>query len=201
MGGKQFVVIGGGIIGCSTAYYISKHAQFKPDSDKITIVESTGIASAASGKSGGFLAEDWHGPDTESLAELSYGLHKQLSDEYDGVKNWEYRPVNALSLMGQVGPKRGKVDDAKKKGAHWLSDKVVEKCSVLGTPPNTAQVTPEPLVKTLAELSKADIVIASAEQVNRDDDGKIFSVRAQTREGNSVEIPATDIVLAGECRL
>ncbi|TIB05683.1 hypothetical protein E3P96_01027 [Wallemia ichthyophaga] len=196
MTARQYVVIGGGIIGSSTAYYISKHSQFNPDSDKITIVESTAIASAASGKSGGFLAEDWHGPDTEGLAELSYSLHKQLSDEYDGVNNWEYRPVNALSLMGQVGPKKGKVDDAKKKGAHWLSDKVVDKCSVLGTPPSTAQVTPEPLVQTLAELSKADVVIASAEQVNRDNDGNIFSVRAQTKEGNSVEIPATDVVLA-----
>ncbi|EIM20533.1 putative cytoplasm protein [Wallemia mellicola CBS 633.66] len=192
---KSIVVIGGGIVGSSTAYYLSKHSGYTPGKDKITILESTSVASAASGKSGGFLAEDWHGPDTASLAELSFSLHKELADTYDGVNNWEYRPVNALSLLGQVGPKKGKLDESKKKGAHWLNDNIVDKCTVMGTPPSTAQVTPEALVKTLAEHSKADIVIASPVKISRDNDGKISSVRAETREGDNIEISATDIVL------
>lgn len=194
---KSIVVIGGGIVGSSTAYYLSKHSGYTPGKDKITILESTSVASAASGKSGGFLAEDWHGPDTASLAELSFSLHKELADTYDGVNNWEYRPVNALSLLGQVGPKKGKLDESKKKGAHWLNDNIVDKCTVMGTPPSTAQVTPEALVKTLAEHSKADIVIASPVKISRDNDGKISSVRAETREGDNIEISATDIVLTG----
>ncbi len=32
----------------------------------ITLVEATDVASAASGKSGGFLASDWHGQATAS---------------------------------------------------------------------------------------------------------------------------------------
>jgi sarcosine oxidase subunit beta len=40
------VVVGGGIAGCATAYFLSKRGI------KATIVEPVGIASAASGKAG-----------------------------------------------------------------------------------------------------------------------------------------------------
>ena len=48
---KTVVICGGGIIGCSTAYYLSKL-----DSDlKIMLVERNEIAGHASGKAGGFI--------------------------------------------------------------------------------------------------------------------------------------------------
>jgi glycine/D-amino acid oxidase-like deaminating enzyme len=52
---QHVVVIGAGAVGASVAYFLSKK---QPDL-KITVVEKTGIAQAASGKSGGFLALDW----------------------------------------------------------------------------------------------------------------------------------------------
>lgn len=52
---QHVVVIGAGAVGASVTYFLSKK---RPDL-KITVVEKTGIAQAASGKSGGFLALDW----------------------------------------------------------------------------------------------------------------------------------------------
>ena len=44
------VVVGGGIFGAATAYYLSKHVE------QVTLVERTGIASQASGFSYGGLS-------------------------------------------------------------------------------------------------------------------------------------------------
>lgn len=62
---KNIAVVGGGIVGVCTAYFlaISPH---RPPGSTITLVEGTGVASAASGNAGGFLARDWHGPATAS---------------------------------------------------------------------------------------------------------------------------------------
>lgn len=50
----NIVIIGAGVMGASTAYYLSKSP-----SCTVTLVEKTDIACGASGKSGGFLALDW----------------------------------------------------------------------------------------------------------------------------------------------
>jgi len=62
---KNIVIIGGGIAGTSTAYYLSTSLARSPET-KITLVEGTKIAAGASGYSGGFLAKDWHGSATAS---------------------------------------------------------------------------------------------------------------------------------------
>lgn len=59
---RQVVVIGGGIVGSSTAYYLKKRGA------NVTILEGSSIAAGASGKAGGLLAYDWtEGQPTESL--------------------------------------------------------------------------------------------------------------------------------------
>lgn len=47
---EKIVVVGGGIHGASIAYYLSKRGVC------CTVIESVNVGSAASGKSGGFLA-------------------------------------------------------------------------------------------------------------------------------------------------
>ena len=49
---KTIVICGGGIIGCSIAYYLSK---LDHDFTRIIIIERNEIAGHASGKAGGFL--------------------------------------------------------------------------------------------------------------------------------------------------
>ena len=74
---KKVVILGGGIIGCSIAYYLSKRGV------AATIVERAKIASAASGKAGGFLAGGWgDGTATQSLHRESFKLHEQLARPY-----------------------------------------------------------------------------------------------------------------------
>jgi glycine/D-amino acid oxidase-like deaminating enzyme len=48
---KDIVIIGGGIIGCTTAYYLARHPKFPPGA-KLTILEPSadGVAAGASGK-------------------------------------------------------------------------------------------------------------------------------------------------------
>lgn len=54
---QSTVIVGAGIIGCATAYYLSHSGNTKPDT--IHLVEATPeLFESASGKSGGFLASD-----------------------------------------------------------------------------------------------------------------------------------------------
>ena len=49
----RVLICGGGVIGASIAYFLSCRGV------EAIVIERTGIACAASGKSGGFLALDW----------------------------------------------------------------------------------------------------------------------------------------------
>ena len=47
---------GGGIIGCSSAYFLTRHPKYDSSKHTITLLEASSIASGASGKAGGLLA-------------------------------------------------------------------------------------------------------------------------------------------------
>jgi glycine/D-amino acid oxidase-like deaminating enzyme len=97
---KNIVIIGGGIIGSTTAYYLTRHPKYDPTQHKITLLEATSIASGASGKAGGLLAL-WAYP--SSIVPLSFRLHEELAKEHDGEKRWGYRRLGCgqLSLKGR----------------------------------------------------------------------------------------------------
>ncbi|KIX96757.1 uncharacterized protein Z520_07477 [Fonsecaea multimorphosa CBS 102226] len=92
---KSIVIVGGGIIGCSTAYFLTRHPKYNPDLHSIHLLEATGIASGASGKAGGLLAL-WAYP--SCLVPLSFKLHSELAKEHGGEQRWGYRGVG----VGQV---------------------------------------------------------------------------------------------------
>ncbi|KAF2722110.1 putative FAD dependent oxidoreductase [Polychaeton citri CBS 116435] len=97
---RNIVIVGGGIIGCTSAYFLTRHPAYDPSKHNITLLEATKIAGGASGKAGGLLAL-WAYP--SSLVPLSYKLHKQLADEHDGEERWGYRAVHCgqIDLRGQ----------------------------------------------------------------------------------------------------
>jgi hypothetical protein len=66
---------GGGIIGSTTAYFLSHHPKFNPATHTITLLEATKIAGGASGRAGGLLAL-WAYP--SCIVRLSYRLHKEV---------------------------------------------------------------------------------------------------------------------------
>ena len=65
----RVLICGGGVIGASLAYFLSRRGV------QVVVIERTGVACAASGKSGGFLALDWcDGSPLEHLARRSFAL-------------------------------------------------------------------------------------------------------------------------------
>jgi glycine/D-amino acid oxidase-like deaminating enzyme len=67
---RNIVIIGGGIIGCTTAYYISRHPSFS-SSTSVTILEASahGAAQGASGKAGGLVSKNAY---PEELVRISF---------------------------------------------------------------------------------------------------------------------------------
>ncbi|KAJ4388756.1 hypothetical protein N0V93_006216 [Gnomoniopsis smithogilvyi] len=96
---KNIVIIGGGVIGSTTAYYLTRHPKFNPSLHSITLLEATSIAAGASGKSGGLLAL-WAYP--ECLVPLSYRLHRELAEQYGGDQKWGYRQVKCGTIGAVV---------------------------------------------------------------------------------------------------
>ena len=99
-----------------------------------TVIESTGLACAASGKSGGFLARDWcDGTPLAPLARRSFALHGELNEKLAG--NWGYRRLDTYGGIAGFPARRGAYRLA------WLSSKV-KVGQALGSRDSTAQVHP-----------------------------------------------------------
>lgn len=116
---KNIVIVGGGIIGSTSAYFISHHPSFNPDTTKITLLEATKIAGGASGKAGGLLAL-WAYP--SSIVPLSYRLHKELAEKHGGAERWGYRAVHCGQLEAQGRAVNGPTVEGKKDRATGKED-------------------------------------------------------------------------------
>ena len=122
--GKGHVVIcGGGIIGASLAYHLTKKG-VKP-----IVIERTEVAAAASGKAGGFLAKKWgDGTPTQTLHRQSFQMHQQLASDL-GIES--YRQIATLGVSYSKGSSH----------AAWLDGPTTHASSKL-LDTETAQVTP-----------------------------------------------------------
>lgn len=107
------VILGAGIIGVSTAYYLSKH---QPGSTIHLVEPSPELFASASGYAGGFLARDWFGTGVASLAALSFEEHKRLAELHDGASKWGYARSTSLSYTA-ASQIRGKKS---LRGEDWL---------------------------------------------------------------------------------
>ena len=145
--GNKIVIVGGGIIGCSTAYFLTKLGQ-----KNVTVVEAVDIAHAASGRAGGFLALDWcDGGKTGTLARRSFKLHETLSSEL--AVDCGYRKMQTLS----VGLSERNSSDAKSKQKQcfkpeWVDGNVLSS-DVIGTTKTTAQVHPKLLTQAFIDAA------------------------------------------------
>ncbi|GMG24981.1 unnamed protein product [Ambrosiozyma monospora] len=98
-GKTHFIIVGAGIIGVCIAFYLTRHPKFDPKKHYITIIESKRVAGGASGKAGGLLAL-WAFP--QQIVPLSFQLHQELSDEFNGEKEWGYRRLTTISVEGDI---------------------------------------------------------------------------------------------------
>ncbi|KAK9238124.1 FAD dependent oxidoreductase [Lipomyces kononenkoae] len=92
------IIVGGGIIGLSTAFYLATSASALSASTRIIIIDSSQhLFTSASGRAAGFLNRSWFDRPSASLAELSFVLHQELAEIYGGKTRWGYRPSQAWS--------------------------------------------------------------------------------------------------------
>ncbi len=160
----RVVICGGGVIGASIAYFLSLKGI------EAVVVERAGVACAASGKSGGFLALDWcDGSALEPLARRSFALHAELAATIAG--DWGYRRLDTLGVVaserrdiGAFG--RGVTPD-------WLSS-VAAVHGQLGTVESTAQVHPAEFTQammTAAIANGARLRIGTVDGIGLSPDG------------------------------
>jgi glycine/D-amino acid oxidase-like deaminating enzyme len=133
------VICGGGVIGASIAYFLSLRQV------EAVVVERAGLASAASGKSGGFLALDWcDGSPLAPLARRSFALHGELARELGG--DWGYRRLDTLSVVASA---RRQVESFRRlPSPAWLGPESAVQAR-LGTTETTAQVNPAEFTKAM----------------------------------------------------
>src|SRR5215212_9251213 len=137
----RVVICGGGVIGACTAYFLSRRGV------EVIVVESTGVACAASGKSGGFLARDWcDGSPLAPLARRSFALHAELAER--SAEDWGYRRLDTYGGFAGFPSRRSSHD------LGWLSNDVTVS-QHLGSPENTAQVHPGQFTAAMMRAAEA----------------------------------------------
>jgi glycine/D-amino acid oxidase-like deaminating enzyme len=181
---------GGGIIGCTTAYYLTRHPSYDPERHKITLIEATRIAGGASGKAGGLLAL-WAYP--SNIVPLSYELHKQLSDEHNGEETWGYRVVSCGNLEANgrgrkemigptsapqqsgmsLGKRKGLVGQGKAvsvpKSLDWILPNLITNYEAMAEDNTTAQVHPYFFTTSMLRLAQergVDVIIGKVDALN-----------------------------------
>jgi glycine/D-amino acid oxidase-like deaminating enzyme len=164
---RRIVICGGGVVGASTAYALVNHPSWRSDADSCTLVESTEIAAAASGKAGdpnchhkvtaegrlqagGFLALDWHSKETQSLAALSFKVHSDLAEQHDGATRWGFRKIETYSVsFDETRDKFRKVVP----DIPWLDTGIITQSKRIGASTNTAQCEPKLFTQALVQVS------------------------------------------------
>src|SRR5262245_25973611 len=142
---RSVVVCGAGVMGAATAYFLARRGV------EVTVIERSGVACAASGKSGGFLALDWCddsplGP----LARASFALHAELADKLGA--DYGYRRMDTFMLAAR---EQGAIAGGHRVPAPaWLDGAGVVRAA-LGSTETTAQVHPARFTMALVEAARA----------------------------------------------
>ena len=171
--------------GCALAYFLTLRG-CKP-----TVIECAGVASAASGKGGGFLARDWGSGSTTQLHHVSFALHEEIAG---ALSVSSYRRIPVLSVEPGHRNKR-----TQRSGCDWL-DGDFDNSQVMDQD-GGAQVDPAELCHKLMEAALAQgaiMVQGTVEGVETATveglDGEPLQAVSGVRVDGQV-IPATDFVV------
>jgi glycine/D-amino acid oxidase-like deaminating enzyme len=142
---RHVIVCGAGVIGAAVAYFLARRGV------AVTVVERTGVACAASGKSGGFLALDWcDNSPVGPLARLSFGLHAKLARDLGS--DYGYRRMATYMLAAR---EKGAVAGGHRIPAPGWIDGPAVVAGALGSPETTAQVHPALFTAALLDAAQA----------------------------------------------
>lgn len=157
------VIVGAGIIGCSTAFYLTQPPSVTDPSTVHLVDSSPELFASASGYGAGFLARDWFSDSVAPLGALSFDLHKELAATYNGAGKWGYSRSTATSLVLVKG-KRGDewlregTSRAETAGSHdlhrghgpaWLTQSNNGEVEVISQDHSTAQVFVSPFLNAI----------------------------------------------------
>src|SRR5690349_1632443 len=181
----RVVICGGGVIGACTAFFLARRGV------DVSVVERAGVAAAASGKAGGFLALDWcAGTPLDALTRRSFALHAELEKETGA--NWSYRRMSAYSGL-VVGERSARRHAPSELG--WLSNGVVITAQ-LGTPDTTAIVPPRTFTSAMMKAAQglgAKLHVGQITGLVRSADEA--SVRGMAVDGGVIEADAVVIAM------
>ncbi|KAI1097413.1 FAD dependent oxidoreductase [Jackrogersella minutella] len=139
---KDITIIGGGIIGCCTAYFLTRHPSYSPETHHITLLE------ASSSSAGGRTSDSIQDPATladpatasrknpahdgiaggasgkaggllalwafpSEIVPLSFRLHDELAKEHNGENRWGYRRCYASQIDCRARLPSGSTTSAK----------------------------------------------------------------------------------------
>ncbi|HEU5319537.1 MAG TPA: FAD-dependent oxidoreductase, partial [Methylomirabilota bacterium] len=142
---RHVVVCGAGVVGAAVGYFLARRGV------AVTVVERSGVACAASGKSGGFLALDWcDGSPLGPLARASFALHAELARSLG--TDHGYRRVETLMLAAR---ERGAVAGGHRVAAPPWLDGAGAVTAALGSTETTAQVHPALFTTALLDRARA----------------------------------------------
>lgn len=213
---------GGGIIGCTTAYFLTRHPSYDSSQHNITLIEASKIAGGASGKAGGLLAL-WAYP--SNIVPLSYKLHAELAATYNGVEKWGYRKIHCGQLAAKGRSPRQTIDQdgqsdrgnsisLQKKNQsivgeatatglpgnlNWIASDCVTSYHEMGDPSTTAQVHPYQFttsMATLAEEKGVKIVIGTVLKIEKSDNAVKSVIYKEKVTSQSFSIPVTDVIIS-----
>ena len=164
-------------MGASVAYFLARRGV------AVTVVERSGVACAASGKSGGFLALDWCddsplGP----LARASFALHAALATQLG--TDYGYRRVDTFMMAAR---ERGAVTGHHRVPAPGWLDGAGVVTAALGTTKTTAQVHPARFTAALLDAAQVRVRIGVVDEVVvREGAARGVRVGGQTVEADAV---------------
>jgi len=177
---RHVVVCGAGVMGAAVAHFLARRGV------AVTVVERSGVACAASGKSGGFLALDWcDGTPLQSLARRSFALHAELPGQIGD--DYGYRRMETFMLVARErGARPG---DHRVAAPSWLDGAAVV-TAALGSVETTAQVHPFRFTTALLAAAQARggaLRVGTVERVvERDGAARGVRVDGETLDADAV---------------
>jgi len=177
---EPVIIVGGGILGCSTAYWIS---QLDPQ-QKILVIDMEGIACSASGKAGGFLARGWHGGGvTKQLHTVGFDLIEEFATTHHLES---YRKIPMFSV--EHSPRARGANDLP-----WLNNQVT--CSA--SDPSTAQITPRELTEAFLReagsntSTRIGTKVVGVTLVNN----KVENIKVEDSSGSCEVLPCSKLII------
>ena len=181
---RHVAVCGAGVIGAAVAYFLALRGV------RVTVVERTGVACAASGKSGGFIALDWcDASPLGPLARASFALHARLARELNA--DYGYRRMDTFAMAARE--RTALAGGHRAPAPSWLDGAGVV-TGALGSTETTAQVHPARFTAALLDAAcvrGATLVMGVVEGVARQNG----MARGVTVDGATLEADAVVLAL------